>query len=58
MIHQDDDHAQRTLCACQRHCGDVPESQDDGNAICKGLPAPKQSLVEVVLVDRREVEGL
>lgn len=27
-------------CACVNFCGDVPEQDDEPNAVCKGLPEP------------------
>lgn len=59
------DHAQQTLCSCQRYCGDVSEAHDDAHAICKGLSdPPRRPCVEVVMVhrndpmfDRRRDEG-
>lgn len=40
-------------CGCRQYCADLPETHDDPDATCKGLPyAPKPPLVEVVTVPR------
>lgn len=31
----------RVPCGCKVSCGDVAESDDNPNAVCKGLPFPR-----------------
>jgi hypothetical protein len=41
------------LCGCRTTCGDLDESHDDPDAVCKELRrGPKTAPVEIVMVPR------